>query len=351
MVCPPNYYIYRYCFREVRDLVKIAVIIIAFKRREYILRALRSIESETRHDHAPDIIVIKNYKDESIDNEILAKGAKCLFSTSLGLGEKVVEAIAHTEAEIIAFLEDDDVNIVGKIGRISEVFNSHDNLIFYHNSFSSVDKQLQSNDYYDGRFSETLVLSRESSIKDINTALKFGGAHNLSSMAVSKELIIENSAIVSQFTFGTDHAFFLLALDSDKSLFFDDFLGTLYSIGDGVSSPDEASSDYLENKVTFLKGVLSEFYTLDNVISTIQSRQILTEFIARAKLHLSLIEDIPQYRISFLELSKLFAKSIMTFSGVTFVMTIASLTLRIFGGVNGWMYMQGVRVISTLRNR
>ena len=92
---------------ENNKLPYISVIITAYNRREFLLNAIKSVLSQTLDKKYYEIIVIKNFQDDIIDNFISENNIKGIISTDNSLGGKLIEALNVATGEIISFLEDD----------------------------------------------------------------------------------------------------------------------------------------------------------------------------------------------------------------------------------------------------
>lgn len=149
----------------------ISVIIVAYKRKTYIKKAVESVLNQTYSRKNFEIIVVKNFKDEDIDNFLIAKGIKNIFSSDEGFGKKLSIGIMESNGEIICFLEDDDLYDKNKLKRVNEIFKKYE-ISYYRNSYNTINEngnEMQNNTilnfekplYYKNSFNTPLsIISR-----------------------------------------------------------------------------------------------------------------------------------------------------------------------------------------------
>ena len=113
-------------------MVFISVIITAYKRKEFIMDAIKSVLNQTLPRKYYEIIVVKNFIDSDIDKYINDNNIKNIFSNDISLSGKSVEAIKSSHGEIISFLDDDDMFYNNKLEYIYDLFKNNINLVYYH---------------------------------------------------------------------------------------------------------------------------------------------------------------------------------------------------------------------------
>lgn len=110
--------------------VRVSVVISAHMRTQYIRDAVRSVASQ-----APDeILVVKYFHDSEIDAELTRLGARVHTTTEPYMGGKYAEGIALATGDVVAFLDDDDVFLPGKVARLREAF-ADPRVVFYANRY------------------------------------------------------------------------------------------------------------------------------------------------------------------------------------------------------------------------
>ena len=182
----------------------ISVIITAYNRREFLLNAIKSVLSQTLDKKYYEIIVIKNFQDDIIDNFISENNIKGIISTDNSLGGKLIEALNVATGEIISFLEDDDLFINNKLEIVYNKFKNNSKLCYYHNNY--------------------IPLTEKYNIKNINA--NGGVDFNLSSISIEKCIINTNN--LKRVSLAIDHFMYFQALESNKKIIKDQRKLTYY---------------------------------------------------------------------------------------------------------------------------
>lgn len=103
----------------------ISVIVLAHERRNFIPRALRSLEQQSLDKALFDVIVVKPYEDYYIDSIVKRNGWKNIVTLEPHIGGKVAVGVEEARGEIITILEDDDVYDADRLKFIHRTFISH----------------------------------------------------------------------------------------------------------------------------------------------------------------------------------------------------------------------------------
>ncbi len=179
---------------ENERLPRISVIIVAYNRKEFLTNAIKSALNQTLDKKYYEIIVIKNFLDDSIDNFILENNIKGIISKENSLGGKLIEALNIATGTIISFLEDDDLFSNNKLEIVNNKFTKIRNLCYYHN--------------------DNIPVSKDYNRKDMtqNKEIWF----NLSSISIEKHIINVNNILKENFSM--DHFMYIQALESNKKI-------------------------------------------------------------------------------------------------------------------------------------
>ena len=115
----------------------ISVIVVSYHtRKEFLLNAIKSLNFQTLSRHLFEIIVVKDYADQEIEE--MAKESK-LFSIILGdeefqnVGMKFSEGIKVARGTVVTFLEDDDYYDKERLEKIYVAFEKHPDAGLYLN--------------------------------------------------------------------------------------------------------------------------------------------------------------------------------------------------------------------------
>jgi glycosyltransferase involved in cell wall biosynthesis len=117
----------------------VTVVLVAFERKDFIVEAINSVLAQSLDKSFYELIVVKNFVDEDIDDLISKQNIICINSDITGLGGKLYQAISLAHGSIISFLEDDDLFFDNKLEEVVRIFSSRPDILFYHNSAEFID--------------------------------------------------------------------------------------------------------------------------------------------------------------------------------------------------------------------
>ena len=179
---------------ETDKLPYISVIITAYNRKEFILNAIKSVLNQTLDKQYYEIIVIKNFRDETIDEFINKNKIKHIVMDGT-VGEYLDKGISEANGEIISFLDDDDLFFKNKLDIVYKEFRKNKDVVYYHNRCVPVNEN-----------------GKTININCANTSIDF----NISSISMKKSIVkIHNP---EQINGATDVLMYIYALESDKKL-------------------------------------------------------------------------------------------------------------------------------------
>jgi hypothetical protein len=121
--------------------MKASVVVIDYKRKKYILDALKSIKNQKGIDlNDIEVIVVKYYQDEKIDNYIKENFPNYKIinldpdDPDHYVGRTFSEGIKASSNNLIFLLEDDDMFTENKISRIFEIVKNikYDEYVIFH---------------------------------------------------------------------------------------------------------------------------------------------------------------------------------------------------------------------------
>lgn len=229
-------------FNEVRNInyiysitflvteMKISVIITAHERRQYILKALISLNRQAFSKDKYEVIVVKDFEDKDIDSAVESFGYKTiLMQRENTLGEFIYSGLVNSKGEIVCFLDDDDIFSVEKLSVIYENF-SKDNISLIKNNIFFIDEN--ENIIKRGMLNIASQIGMRLPIK-INAVITpshfkryvgyfsdHGVDFNMSSISVCRTIITEEDLtyLKERVDISPDTFFFLLALRSNKNI-------------------------------------------------------------------------------------------------------------------------------------
>ncbi|MEM3209452.1 MAG: glycosyltransferase [Thermoplasmata archaeon] len=165
----------------------ISVIVTAYNRKDFLLDALKSAVNQTLNRKFYEIIVVKNFNDNEIDNYILENNIKEINMDG-GIGSFLNAAILESHGNIISFLDDDDLFTKDKLEYIYNNFT--DKVAYIHNNFIAINKNGNEIDF-------------------TNKGIDF----NMSCISIRKNIINKN---VSKVTIMQDVFMYLSAIGNGK---------------------------------------------------------------------------------------------------------------------------------------
>ena len=201
---------------------RLSVVVTAYNRKEFLLEALHSAVNQTLPRDSYEIICIKNFKDNKIDNYIKNQGIINVLKKQATLGEYLYIATKKSHGEIIVFLDDDDIFSKYKLERINYLFSKYQ-IGFYHNSSIKGEK-----------FEDRFILHKDSfkiinpakiKLKDIRIA-----TFNLSSIAVKKDTLYKHINELREIIASQDSFMLLISLIEKSNIFIDNSKYTFYRL-------------------------------------------------------------------------------------------------------------------------
>ena len=164
---------------ENNKLPYISVIITACIRKEFLLNAIKSVLNQTLDKKYYEIIVIKNFREEDIDNFINKNNIIGLLSNQKSLPGKLVEALSCTRGTVLSFLDDDDLFFENKLEVVYNKFKKDNNIAYYHNLCIPINEngqKLNINNLNTSPDANMSAISIKKSIVKLNKSDKINGA-------------------------------------------------------------------------------------------------------------------------------------------------------------------------------
>lgn len=222
----------------------ISVIVIAYGRRQFIKRAIKSVVDQKIDRQRFEIIVTKDYEDAEIDSFAEQSGAKLLVHGGRSIGGRLSYALGQAKGEVITFLEDDDLYEENRLSRINEIFSSDDALGFYHNSESFMDENEQaiaSPRGWDPAHGISLLGNLSFRPSELGQCDAYKIMHlyigfNISSIAIRRKILEERLQLMKTLESDPDDFLFFSALNSDHKMLAEDKKLTKYRVHSGNAS-------------------------------------------------------------------------------------------------------------------
>ena len=163
-----------------------SVLIMAHKRSEYLLEAVRSVINQSLSRELYEVIVVKSFFDQKIEDMLNEYGVTIVNTDKEGLSDKIKIGIEKCVGNTICFLEDDDSFTQEKLSTLQQFLAEDKNLDIIHNEQFFV---LNGAPYLRARnlkIKNAFTLNSRSGIplKLVDSSLHF----NLSSLAINRRV-------------------------------------------------------------------------------------------------------------------------------------------------------------------
>lgn len=213
----------------------ISVIISAYNRKDFIMKAIKSALDQDIDKSKYEIIVIKNFVDKDLDRFLKKNSIKNILYKMEKDKFTMLPAIKSSKGEVLAFLDDDDEWKKGKLNKIYRLFCKNDKLGYYHNNYSFIDA-------YGKPFNSDIRLIQRKKIdklkkyyiknnkkdKKVWEIIEYGLFFNNSCVAMRRRIIVTSG--LGSMPFGVDLQLLYASLISKYDLFFDSDKLTRYRI-------------------------------------------------------------------------------------------------------------------------
>jgi len=196
-----------------------SIIITAFNRKEFLSAAIRSCLEQTFPRDKFEIILVKNFVDPTIDS--LARDNNCILYSNIGgtIGEQLQVGIEASSADIICFLDDDDLFLPNKLDRLYQLFNENSLLIYYHNSSTLIDEQGNPIEGYFPTPPERDLLLKNDKVKELRKNLRQRRDININSILTNLSCVSIRRSVIEPYIDqlpelidGTDHFAFYISI-------------------------------------------------------------------------------------------------------------------------------------------
>ncbi len=223
----------------------ITVIIRAYNRKDFLIKAVDSALNQTLEASDYEVIVVKNWKDEIIDNYLSSKSIKVIFKDGIA-GSLIVEGLKASAGNVICFLDDDDQFMNMKLETVYRKFYENKELTYYHNGISAIKE--------DG-----------SPANFKHDSIDFG----MSNISIKKLALNEN--IIEKISFFQDAIVFSLALNYGGKLIDDKTPLTFYLLHSSTSNFENMSFE--EYKMKSYKAYQNYLKNAEMVLSLLEKRK------------------------------------------------------------------------------
>ena len=275
---------------------KLAIIITAYKRQQYLQSAVRSALNQSIPRNQYEVVVIMGFRNAQIESQLESLAVPFLFDDSPGIGAQILLAAAHTKAPLIAFLDDDDEFVQSKVELVLKEFQNCPGAAYYHNNTLSIDEfgrerpstASVKHARTSGRPHVTHV-KRLTDPRRIQNYLKAThAAHFSSCIVVTRSLITETQSFISRLgTMATDVAMFAAALRVGGDMILDERHLTRYRVhaANITRVPNRFSDAYLLSELTRVQNELKGWSLIADFLDQGNTRALANPFRLIAEMH------------------------------------------------------------------
>jgi len=276
---------------KIKPYIYISVIITAHNRKEYILEAVNSVLSQTLERSKYEIIVVKNYFDDKIDNFLSENSIINLYTDEISLGTKMVYGIEKSRGDIICFLEDDDLFIPEKLEIVYNFFKKYEDLVYLHNNDYFIDEKGNPAKFWVKDISKDIIFDHFKNLNELFKLQGYGLYFNMSSINIRKNKILLYLGNLKRINLSTDDfMFFISTLEEPRLIILSKEKLTKYRIHQSTSIYlDEDINKLLNDNIKMEKNHLHS-YTV--IMSLVEKNKIYGLFfkykiiLSKIKLHL-----------------------------------------------------------------
>lgn len=270
----------------------ITLIIVAQGRKEFLRFAINSALNQTIGRHSYEIIVVKDFQDQEIEEMIEENGIMGITVDPAAREKLSRVAVKKSKGNILCFLDDDDLYLENRLEKIREIFNDP-RIGYYHNSVIMVNEAGFPTKGLKRVQAETPIIARKSGDMEglISDMLRVGGSFNISSIAVRRNLVFQFMDYYEKLPLSLDLFLFYAAVISDFDLYIDDAKLSYYRVHKSVSNTIGSYEEFNEKREWFLKLLVEDHVLISEMVKgTVAEKYALAE-LSEAKLRFDLFRQ------------------------------------------------------------
>lgn len=266
----------------------ITVVITCQDRRTFILEAVESAVNQDLDRTEYEVIVVKNFEDEKIDDRLDELGVKRILCDRGPASHKQVLGIKEAKGDIISILEDDDLFSNRKLSVVRDRFIAFPSAVLYHNGMCFDQRDMLSDmatiDSYDLVNYDQPKDTDRRALRRLNLKTP---DYNPSSMSFRRDFALGSIEPIMQSFRDVDSAWYLLSLDSRRGIIADDTPLTFYRRHQGGSSR-ATSIDKIQK---YCRETIESHSILMNFLHDPQIKEICSYYIEDWKAKLVLLSN------------------------------------------------------------
>ena len=238
--------------------MKLSVIVTAFNRDAYIINAVESILCQKEAVNDLQIIVSKNFESKETDDFLKEMECKNILDNVNGIGARITNALNYADGDIIAFLQDDDYWLPGKIARIMKIFEE-DEVDILRDERTNVDGYgFSTGNRCKGPKKDTLISKSLNWHNGLKELFKYCGKGLLSTLSVRASIMKEITPILKDIYYTIDDWIIYCSIDKGANLLIIPDILTCIRVHESASNFVENSSRSQLGMIKFLKQAIKD---------------------------------------------------------------------------------------------
>ena len=201
-----------------------SIIVICYKRKNFLLDAVKSVLSQDYPRDKIQIIVVKAFYDDEVDSFLKENNIYVVFSDTEYYGKSVADALTAATGNIVCLLDDDDIFYSNKLSKVSQIFQTDEGIYLSVNNYNIIDRNgavIKSNFHNAERENQFKMGPRVFHSDDYDLPIMLNVLRmtfNSSRMCFRQGIIVNRLDLMSRILFSVDAIPIVLCLNDKKSV-------------------------------------------------------------------------------------------------------------------------------------
>ena len=273
-----------------------SIVICNHDRKQYIRNAVDSALAQDFPKDLFEIIVVKNYYDDEIDDYLVKHNILSVFTDDAFLPQKMVRGVQNSKGRYICFLDDDDLFAAGKLKRIATFIEKHGEISFYHDSFfiinemGKVNRKIQSN--------ATPSIQELDGPDEIMKIMPYLLRHKIdwyaSMMCINKEIVKDKASILESAIASADRLLFLIGISNGGVVILDNERNTYYRLHQSLTTKFLPFAEFMKSRENFYNNSLYSFKASYNLFANNYAFTVLDMFVVHESIMATFTGSVEQ---------------------------------------------------------